>query len=273
MKRKYHIGELAAYYGVSSDTLRLYDKKGILSPKKDVNGYRVYSREDMIFLDYVIRLRRLGIPLKEIKKLVDEGSFERAEQVLAQRSMALLAHIEELRSLYRVTQDYVDTFRRTSDDIDKFTVCLSPRMIVREITNSFIGASAAFDKLGANIVPRFCMLCNKEAFLAEGYEHNVYDYERRCSALKNAVVVMDRDGIVAVPERYAEEFRILPPQKCVYTAVRCHAVVDYEPFVRLRRFILENGFVMSGDMITVIISVRNGGSKNEDYEQVWIPVQ
>ena len=53
MKRKYHIGELAAYYGVSSDTLRLYDKKGILSPKKDVNGYRVYSREDMIFLDYV----------------------------------------------------------------------------------------------------------------------------------------------------------------------------------------------------------------------------
>ena len=40
-KDLYYIGELAEYFGVSRDTLRLYDKVGILSPKKDEKNHNI----------------------------------------------------------------------------------------------------------------------------------------------------------------------------------------------------------------------------------------
>ena len=52
-KSEYLVGELAEYFGVSNDTLRLYDKKGICSPQKnETNHYRTYSREDFILLEF-----------------------------------------------------------------------------------------------------------------------------------------------------------------------------------------------------------------------------
>ena len=60
-KSKYLVGELAEYFGVSNDTLRLYDKKGICSPQKnEMNHYRTYSREDFILLEFVMRLKQMG---------------------------------------------------------------------------------------------------------------------------------------------------------------------------------------------------------------------
>ena len=53
----YTIGDLAKFYGVSTDTIRLYDKKGVLlSQKNDENNYRIYSRDDMIMMDYIVKL-------------------------------------------------------------------------------------------------------------------------------------------------------------------------------------------------------------------------
>ena len=56
-KIAYSVGEMAEYFGISRDTLRLYDKMGILSPmKNENNGYRVYSRVDFICLWLTARI-------------------------------------------------------------------------------------------------------------------------------------------------------------------------------------------------------------------------
>ena len=82
-KDLYYIGELAEYFGVSRDTLRLYDKVGILSPKKDEkNQYRTYSREDFICLDYVMRLRKINMSLEDINMMINDCTIERAEAVM-----------------------------------------------------------------------------------------------------------------------------------------------------------------------------------------------
>ena len=45
MKRYYKIGEIAALYSVSPDSLRYYEEIGLLTPRRDANGYRMYSIE------------------------------------------------------------------------------------------------------------------------------------------------------------------------------------------------------------------------------------
>lgn len=46
MKKYYKIGEISKLYSISPDSLRYYEDLGILKPKRDVNGYRMYSIND-----------------------------------------------------------------------------------------------------------------------------------------------------------------------------------------------------------------------------------
>ena len=53
MKRYYKIGEIAALYSVSPDSLRYYEEIGLLTPRRDANGYRMYSIEDIWRLNVI----------------------------------------------------------------------------------------------------------------------------------------------------------------------------------------------------------------------------
>ena len=53
-KTEYQIGDIAKIVGLSCDTLRFYEKKGIIKAKKKSNGYRCYSEEDLYRLMYIV---------------------------------------------------------------------------------------------------------------------------------------------------------------------------------------------------------------------------
>ena len=64
------IGELAAELGVSSDTLRFYERAGLLPrPSRGENGYRVYGALDVERLRLIIELRRLDIPIADAGRI------------------------------------------------------------------------------------------------------------------------------------------------------------------------------------------------------------
>ena len=64
------IGEIAKRLGVSTDTLRYYEKQGILtSSSRSVSGYRLYTEQDIAQLAFVIRAKDVGFTLNEIKEL------------------------------------------------------------------------------------------------------------------------------------------------------------------------------------------------------------
>ena len=65
------IGEVATQSGVSIDTLRFYEKAGILDkPQRSVNGYRVYDRNVLERLAFIRRARSLGFTLAEIREVL-----------------------------------------------------------------------------------------------------------------------------------------------------------------------------------------------------------
>ena len=64
------IGEFADAAGVSCDTIRFYERRGLISSDRRTNGYRDFS-EDMLILVQTIRLaQKLGFSLKEIGAIV-----------------------------------------------------------------------------------------------------------------------------------------------------------------------------------------------------------
>ncbi len=72
MKEKYTIGETAVLLGVSTQTLRYYDKIGLLPPKyiDEETGYRFYSYNQFHYIDKIKYLQGFGLSLEEIKVII-----------------------------------------------------------------------------------------------------------------------------------------------------------------------------------------------------------
>jgi transcriptional regulator, merR family len=68
----YLIKKVSEISGVSIRTLQYYDKIGLLIPKKEENGYRYYSEEDISILQTILFYKYLGFSLKQIKVLISQ---------------------------------------------------------------------------------------------------------------------------------------------------------------------------------------------------------
>ena len=65
------IGELAKQAGVGIDTVRYYEREGVLPPpKREGSGYRHYNGNDLARLQFIRRAKTLGFSLKEIGELL-----------------------------------------------------------------------------------------------------------------------------------------------------------------------------------------------------------
>jgi DNA-binding transcriptional MerR regulator len=66
------IGELADTVGVPSETLRFYERKGLLpEPVRAANGYRVYDESTLTRLHFIRAAQNAGLTLAEIRSIVD----------------------------------------------------------------------------------------------------------------------------------------------------------------------------------------------------------
>ena len=80
------IGDLAAEFSVSPRAIRLYEEEGLLAPKR-AGGNRIYSYRDRARLRLVLRGKRLGFSLADIKELLD--LYNRDEENLVQLKATL----------------------------------------------------------------------------------------------------------------------------------------------------------------------------------------
>ena len=88
------IAELCREFGITLRTIRFYEDKGLLSPRR-INGTRVYSRRDRARLALILRSKAIGAPLSEIKQYLDmygahgEGRVQQLRFVLDRTDRAI----------------------------------------------------------------------------------------------------------------------------------------------------------------------------------------
>ena len=84
MKDYYKIGEISKLYGIGADSLRYYEELGILKPRRDENGYRLYNLKDIYKLNVIRDLRLLNFSMEQIKEYLDKQSLSNTLKLLHQ---------------------------------------------------------------------------------------------------------------------------------------------------------------------------------------------
>jgi Cd(II)/Pb(II)-responsive transcriptional regulator len=99
------IGELAHTTGVDVETIRYYEKAGILPPPaRAPNGYRLYGRPQLERLAFIRHCRALDMPLAEIKGLLDFVTHPEADcgdinRLIDDQLARVRARLKSLRAL------------------------------------------------------------------------------------------------------------------------------------------------------------------------------
>ena len=103
---EYTIQRLAELAGVTTRTLRWYDKLGLLKPNRIAdNGYRCYGGKEVDRLQQIMFYRALGVELAQIKAILDDPSFDRLE--------ALRGHLNDLQAEEAKIQGLIRTVKET----------------------------------------------------------------------------------------------------------------------------------------------------------------
>lgn len=95
------IGQLARYTGVTAKTIRFYHGKGLLpEPQRDQSGYRRYTARDAIELVKIRTLAEGGIPLAQVRALLD-GTDASLRDAVEENDRQLTNRIENLQQTQR----------------------------------------------------------------------------------------------------------------------------------------------------------------------------
>jgi len=103
-KETYRVLEFAKLAGVTVRTLHHYDRLGLLKPKqRSSSGYRLYTNRDFGRLEQIVVLKFLGIPLKQIRGLLEADSkmpavLQRQQEVLSEKRRQLDKAIRAIRN-------------------------------------------------------------------------------------------------------------------------------------------------------------------------------
>lgn len=107
MKNYYKISEISKLYDIGVDSLRYYERLGILTPKRDTNGYRLYNLTDLYKLNIIRDLRSLDFSMTQIKGYLDKQSLDNTLALLNQEQQLIDMEIESLKVRRTIIQDRI----------------------------------------------------------------------------------------------------------------------------------------------------------------------
>lgn len=136
MKRYYTIGETAKLLGVTTQTLRHYEKIGILEPKhiSAETGYRYYEFNQFHVIDRIKYLQYLGLSLSKIGVIMKKGTVDGLIPALEQQWQAANQALETICAKIKDVEWYIDYFTYLSKmEISKvlYRVSIEKRYLIQ----------------------------------------------------------------------------------------------------------------------------------------------
>jgi len=125
---EFSISDLSRAFGITTRTVRFYEERGLLSPKRSKGNQRVYSKRDRARLKLILRGKRFGLSLSEITDILGvqgaaEGEVPEVEQlrrafVYGRRyAVNLEIRIRELQELRSEMQNHAERIVERLDEL------------------------------------------------------------------------------------------------------------------------------------------------------------
>ena len=110
------IAEVSERFGISSDTLRYYERIGLIRPvHRNESGIRDYNELDLRRVDFIKCMRSAGLPIEvliEYVELVQQGdkTIETRKEILREQRELLAARMQEMQKTLAVLDHKIDVY-------------------------------------------------------------------------------------------------------------------------------------------------------------------
>lgn len=191
MKNYYKISEISKLYGIGPDSLRYYERLGILKPKRDTNQYRLYSLKDIYKLNLIRDLRKLDFSMAQIKDYLDNQTIDNTLNILYQEQDYLKVQLEEIKEKQKIIEERMDTLL-SANHIETERICLKnlpARSYVQE--TAYITQDEEMDFLIKNLLSK--------------HETKIHNFGNQTIG----AVLSEKDLLQGIPNRYESVFFIL----------------------------------------------------------------
>ena len=124
----YTIGKLAQAAGLNVETIRYYQRIGLIEePDRPASGYRRYTEETLERLRFIVRTKQLGFTLAETRDFLELDSNDfLARQQMAQNKLALIQEkITDLQAISETLEQVIESCTSPAD------TCTCPLSITR----------------------------------------------------------------------------------------------------------------------------------------------
>lgn len=252
--KKMTIGQMAKLNHISEQTLRLYDREGLLSPlyRDEKNGYRYYDIRQSAQLDTIQYMKALGMPLKEIRTHMKQWDMGRVRQLLRQNRDAIDERIRELNLQKRAIERTLDSYERYESAPPDGAIVLEyipkRQMYVTSASVNFYDYDIAeYEKILRNL---------KEDMAAHEispfYFANAGTILRRENFMKRHLY--STEVFVFVDREYVEEDLITVIPASPYLCIYCDRFEKEKEYIdRLLAAIEEKHYTVTGDYICEVI--------------------
>ena len=123
------IRELAELFGVTSETLRYYERLGLLNPKREKSGNRLYSHEDFQTFKITREWLQIGCSLKEISDMYENMSIEEHQSELVEKLNETEKQIIFLQRRKKGIEQRLEWAKRCARDKNHFDIDHSPELL------------------------------------------------------------------------------------------------------------------------------------------------
>lgn len=253
MKHFYTIGDVSQKVGLSRDTLRFYEKKGILKPQKMENGYRSYTEEDILHLMKIMFYRNIHFSIDEIQSILWNSSYQGIMKQVQAKIDEETVQIEEHRRSLINLRTTLSIFKKIETYLNRCRIGSFPEFYLFDDHNT---------PLQLGVLPSCYILQEIQITGNEGYLQHEY-----MAIPVSEIRQLGREG-------QFQDIPVLSKHRCVYTILlRNSRNIHREEIQNMIEWAERKGEKLKGSLyLTTLLSyIENGISWY--YLELFFPVE
>ncbi|OIK16866.1 hypothetical protein BIV60_02290 [Bacillus sp. MUM 116] len=283
MQNMLSIGEMAKLRNVTVDTLRHYDKIGLLKPyyTDPDTGYRYYSIYQYEILGTIKELRRIGFSLEEIRKFLTDRNVKKSVQFLQKSMENIQEKIKELQNIHQILKTRINNIESFTNSYGNSDIVVKqfeereyiqlPRPVGWEDKENLYLGLLELENMITGDIPvlasnKFGDFIKKEYF--DDIRKTSYCFQK-LGGYQSQLFILVQDEEPKQPTQKLE--------KGLYVCSYYGGLVREKMLVQLKKVLCycdTHGYVIKGDAVRIMqVDISLTDQYDEAYYEIQIPIQ
>lgn len=264
MNIKLSISQTAKLLGITTDAIRLYEKEGLVKPKRDAqSNYRYYEWEQIRLLMFIAFYRKLDVSIPEIKLLLTSSTFDDVHKTFEELIEYNRRQVELLNAKTKRLAAHNRAIMDLADNIGNYKVSTMPRGY--KMLEKF-NADTEYRKINS--------LLSSPIFSYGNIGYLNYFDENGITDRYMSYIIWENLINVAPIDKPASEYPILESCECVCTSTTGHGNGFLDLNIKdFTDYCTANGYTHSNYYYAFYAYSIPDGDKIADYYKVYFPIK